>query len=402
MARAAPATLLLTQIEDGAFGAEKTSRENKILNVCRAKDRPVDNLDFDQLLTPISLENPCGESLRYDPAWDELSQLRRTRKDPLDSSADTEADWPKVVSLSAKLLTTRTKDLQIAGWLTEALVVENGFAGFRDGLRLIRQLVEQYWDGVFPVIEDGDLSVRASPFTWLTAKNDGAKLSVALRAVPLAESTTDAVYNFNFWHSRNASTKGKEEELDAYERRVADADARRKEFDDAIEATSIDLLRSRNSELSECFQEMTDLSVLIDHRLGDEAPSWDDLRKTLTDIQVFVRDVLKRRGGLTADQVGGLLSDGEPGGVNGEMRLTGGTLRSRSEAIARLEEVARFFQSMDPHSPVAFLIRRAVRWANMNFEDLLVELVKDENTLRQVTETLGIGGTYSSPPASSE
>ena len=50
---------------------------------------------------------------------------------------------------------------------------------------------------------------------------------------------------------------------------------------------------------------------------------------------------------------------------------------------------------MDPHSPVAFLIRRAIRWANMSFEDLLVELVKDDNTLKHVTETLGIGGRSS-------
>lgn len=67
-----------------------------------------------------------------------------------------------------------------------------------------------------------------------------------------------------------------------------------------------------------------------------------------------------------------------------------GPIRTRAEAVAKLEEAARFFSSADPHSPVAYLVRRAIRWANMSFEELLAELIKDEGTLSHVDETLGV------------
>lgn len=366
----------------------------------------MDTLDFERLLNPISDDSPCGESLRWDPAWDELSQLRKTRKDPLDPSADTEADWRQVISLASELLASRTKDLLIAGWLTEALVRERGFAGFRDGLRLIHQLVERYWDGLFPLIEDGDLSLRGAPFTWLTAQDGGARMPAALREVGLARSANGVVYNWNFWHSRSAAPKGNDEELEDFERRVAEANAKKEEFDDAVEATSLEALRARYTELDESLQEISDLSTLIDERLGDQAPSWGDLKKTISDIQVFLRDVLKRRGGweISESNDSGEIEAAAGGHSTGEggIRIAGGALRSRADAVARLEDVARFFQAMDPHSPVAFLVRRAIRWANMSFEDLLAELVKDENTLKHVTETLGIGASDSGSPTSSE
>ena len=99
-------------------------------------------LDFERLLAPIAADQPCGESLRWEPVWDEVNQLRKSRKDPLDPSADHEPEWGKVVSMSTDLLASRTKDLLVAGWLTEALLRERGFAGLRDGFRLIRQLCE--------------------------------------------------------------------------------------------------------------------------------------------------------------------------------------------------------------------------------------------------------------------
>lgn len=358
----------------------------------------MDQLEFERLLNPISLDNPCGESLRWDPVWSELSQLRKTRKDLLDSSADTEADWPQVMSLSSDLLATRTKDLLIAGWLTEALVREHGFAGLRDGLRLIRQLIERYWDGLFPQIEDGDISLRAAPLAWLAEKDGGARLPATLRTVALAESMSGAIYDLNFWHFRISTPHGNEEDASSYEARVAEAESRKAEFDDAANATPLDFYRALYAELDECLQEVRELSTLTDEeRLGDYSMSWSNVNNAIAEIQVFVRDILQRRGGLETANDDDTVSTETPDGQEANSwRVSGprGTLGSRAEAIARLEEVARYFSTMDPHSPVAFLIRRAVRWANMSFEDLLAELVKDENTLKHVTETLGIGGTY--------
>jgi hypothetical protein len=40
---------------------------------------------------------------------------------------------------------------------------------------------------------------------------------------------------------------------------------------------------------------------------------------------------------------------------------------------------------------VPYLIHRAIRWSRLSFEQLLVELVKDENARYEIIRTLGLG-----------
>ena len=37
-------------------------------------------IDLGELLTPVSEESPCGESLRWDPLYDEVKEARRDRR----------------------------------------------------------------------------------------------------------------------------------------------------------------------------------------------------------------------------------------------------------------------------------------------------------------------------------
>jgi type VI secretion system protein ImpA len=53
--------------------------------------------------------------------------------------------------------------------------------------------------------------------------------------------------------------------------------------------------------------------------------------------------------------------------------------------------VADYFRQTEPHSPVPYLIQRAINWSRMSFDQLLVELVKDKNSRNEISSTLGIG-----------
>jgi len=55
-----------------------------------------------------------------------------------------------------------------------------------------------------------------------------------------------------------------------------------------------------------------------------------------------------------------------------------------------LVEAAQYFRNNEPHSPVAYLVDRAVRWGGMSFERWLEEVVKDPNQLQSLYELLGI------------
>jgi len=352
------------------------------------------HLDFEQLLTPIAADSPCGESLRWDPVWDEISNLRKTRKDPLDASADKEPDWDGVVRLATELLATRSKDLLVAGWLTEALLRTSGFSGMRDGFKLIRQLCEQFWEQLHPLPEEGDLSIRAAPLAWLMSHDGGARLPAVIREAPVAPMAGGLVMNWYFWNQRRAAPQGKDEKEDAFKKRNNEAEQKRVQFDSSVENAPIVYYQTLLADLDAGVAELDALTVILDQRLADNSPSATELKKAISEIRVFVYDVLKRRGGLSVAAVAEASVD-QPMSANGSAgdshsSHNAGPPRTRAEAIARLGEAAQYFSEAEPHSPVAYLVRRAIRWADMPFAEVLGELVKDDKLVKQIGETLGI------------
>ncbi len=93
----------------------------------------------DDLLNPIEGPNPSGANLRYDPVYDKIKEARREEDQPPPGMTERDrkvADNPLVIKLTTDLLTKKTKDLQLAAWLTEALLKQKGFGGLKDGLAL--------------------------------------------------------------------------------------------------------------------------------------------------------------------------------------------------------------------------------------------------------------------------
>ena len=143
----------------------------------------------DELLQPIEGDNPSGQDLRYDKVYDEIREARR-EDDSLNQGAwqvdRKAADLPKTISLSTDALKKKTKDLQIATWLTEALLRKEGFAGLAMGLTLIHGLLDKFWDTVYPQIDEGDLELRAAAFGLLGESTPRiTTLEIRVREVPL-------------------------------------------------------------------------------------------------------------------------------------------------------------------------------------------------------------------------
>jgi type VI secretion system protein ImpA len=64
-----------------------------------------------------------------------------------------------------------------------------------------------------------------------------------------------------------------------------------------------------------------------------------------------------------------------------------------------LGDIADFFQKTEPHSPVSYLVQRAVKWGNMPLENWLQDVIKDESILAQLRQTLGFNTGNGEPPA---
>src|SRR2546430_965566 len=154
------------------------------------------------LLQPLPGPNAGGANLGYDPLYAKLKEARR-EDDAAPQGEWTRprkmADWPQVMKLASDALATKSKDLQIAAWLTEALAHQDGVAGLNAGLDLLRGLVERHWDHLYPELEDGDTGLRAAPLDWV-----GRYLHPAIRSVPLNKTGHD------FFKYREARATGYE------------------------------------------------------------------------------------------------------------------------------------------------------------------------------------------------
>ena len=97
--------------------------------------------------TPVSKEKPTGSDVRYDPLFEEL----QAEVDKLSSPTATGTlDWGKVAKASAAILSGKSKDLLVAGYLAVSLIHTRKDEGLAVGLRLFRDLLENFWEDLFP------------------------------------------------------------------------------------------------------------------------------------------------------------------------------------------------------------------------------------------------------------
>ena len=132
----------------------------------------------EDLLAPIPGDNPSGENLKYAPVYDKIKEARRQDDDANQGEWQRErklADFVQVVKLAGDALATKSKDLQLAVWLTEAQLNRESFGGLCEGLKLIRGLLDNFWDTLYPELEDGDSELRATPLEWVGSRLDENK-----------------------------------------------------------------------------------------------------------------------------------------------------------------------------------------------------------------------------------
>lgn len=349
-----------------------------------------DLIDFARVLAPLSETEPCGVDLRWDTVYDELRAARQQGdRSAFEGETSAGPNWNLVVERATELLAERSKDLMIAGWLTEALLHLHGFAGVRDGLRVVNGLIENFWDHLYPRPDEDDWEPRIAPLVWLTEPDRGARLGNLFRDVALAPNNSGdgEVYSYNYWEARNPKGAGDDERAQAT--RKAEAARKAKQFDDAAAAAPRDFYLGLNEWLQSCQAEVARLDAALDQRLGRDAPGTTSVRESLAKCQDLVRRIMRNRGIGDDPADGPEAVEATAAPENGSAAATG-PLKSRADAFRRLEEVAEFLRRTEPQSPVPYLIERAVAWGQMPFDQLLREMIKDTSTRGQVVELLGI------------
>ena len=336
----------------------------------------------DSLLEPISAENPCGVDIGYDPKFVELDTMLQGKQETQFNAAE-EPDWKAVMERCLELC-DRSKDLRVAARLALAWLKTGGLPGFRDGLLVIRGLIERYWDTVYPRLDPDDgndplerVNILSSFATPKGTFGDPLQFLGRLRQAPLTESPQ----------------MGRITMMDI-ERSVSGATAEgatpisSSQIQGAFRSTPAEKLREIYDGVTGAQGAVKDIDEMLTKTVGSSrAVAFDSLEAILRDMQKTLapyaapNEAVETAGGESAAVAGGGHADG-PG--------ISGSVRSRQDVIRVLDQICDFYKRTEPSSPVPLILQRARRLVDMDFVQLLTDLAPE--SLTQIHVITGIRG----------
>ncbi|RVT98829.1 type VI secretion system protein TssA [Rhodovarius crocodyli] len=366
-----------------------------------------DVLDLEALLAPLDGESPSGTDLREDfnptapyralrdarSAAQADDRARRSADEP-----DTSASplWREVVRIATETLASVSKDLEVACWLTEALVRQHGLAGLLTGAHLLDGLLERYGDDAWPRPDEEDgQSYRASLLEGLSGADKDGVLIQPLQSIQLFMRPTGMPFLL-YEHEAAlaaAALPDPEKRQARYERGVVPLERLEAEAHSA--RASIGQTRVEVEEAMAAWRALDDRAEAM---FGAFAPSLRRVSEALGRALSFAEQygdaaapapvsVPEDAAAAAAPVMGAA-----PAMAGGGMVLGGvqASIANRDQALKQLEQIAEFFASTEPHSFLAYTLKEAVRRGRMSLPELLGEVLADETVRYAMLSALGI------------
>lgn len=335
-------------------------------------------LDFPALLAPIPGANPAGSNTPFG-VKDQLEQLRKeidpssfSADDPLRPTEFRKADWAGIIKLATTTLTQTSKDLQVAARMVEALTKVNGFQGLADGLQLLDGLVDQAWDRLVPPVDDpSDLDIRSAPFEWLDDPDHGASFPSTVGTIKLVDATKDSPEMGLLQWKQGSTTQ-------------TPGGAPPISLDQILAGTSLEIIQERYKQVLRCREILGKLVEQLSAKLKDLAPSMGQLRGILDQCEGILRQMIAKKSPVV-EVIPTNASGDNPDGKQ-DQSLAG----SRDQAYQMMARAADILASIEPHSPVPYLVRRAVQLGGLPFPELIQAFVREQAVLDTMFRELGI------------
>ena len=323
------------------------------------------------LLEPIPGENPSGADLRYAPVYDKVKEARR--EDDTAAQGDwkrevKKADWVVVTKLTTEALSKQTKDLQIAAWLTEAAVKREYLPGLLEGIALLRGLLENFWDTVYPLMEDGDAELRSAPLGWVVVR-----MEEAIKRLPLTKGGLDW---FKYKESRAVGSEegaSTDEKRASREAAIAEGKVSQEQFDEDYNATSTEFYQKLVGNFDAVMEAVDGFAGVCDEKFGEAAPTFGRLKSALEEVRQTARILLEPRAPseeAAVDDGAAPIDDGtsEGGGAARGAARAGGQAAEpadRDDAVGRIVAVVKWLRQQDAYQPAPYLILRGLRWGEL-------------------------------------
>jgi type VI secretion system protein ImpA len=134
------------------------------------------------------------------------------------------------------------------------------------------------------------------------------------------------------------------------------------------------------------------LAELCAGHFDEDAPDFYNLRNALEEIH----DYLAPHAGTATGPAPAAAAAGQAPAATAAAPTAARPIASREQALRALQDVGDFFRRTEPHSPISYLIARAVRWGSMPLDQLLKDVVRNDDVIDHIWETLGLDASRSS------
>jgi len=354
-------------------------------------------LDITVLLEPVDAAAACGVDLREDYAAQSVYyRLRDARSDAraaeraADADASLEPDvsqhWRNVLQLSQTAL-GKTHDLEIAAWLTEALLREAGLAGLADGAALIEGYARLYWDGVFPLPDEDGIETRVAPVAGLNGVGGDGTLIQPLRKLALFNAADGAAVRlFQYQQAEETAGLGDAKRKAA---RLAAGVADFAKLEIEARASGVAHFTALAKEADAALTAWRAMGAALDAAAGGDAPPTGRVAEVLEQIIVIARRYAPNA------LVEAVVASTETEEMAEEVAMPEGgqtraTVRTRESALQQITEIAEFFRRTEPQSPIALTLDEAVRRARLPWPELIEDILADATVRQAMLTALGI------------
>jgi type VI secretion system protein ImpA len=391
-----------------------------------------------KLKEPVNEQQYCGTYIKLDRqafralrnVYNEAnSAARKLLQTPDESELDELNEnninsWKRLSDQLCETFQKQTKDIELLSWLmVSQLYLDDTLIGFKNTLDLLNTLLTEHFDELNPVIPEA--SIKAQDEAGKLRESLDFKMAAFSQMVGIGEndsilyapmSQVRLLGNVSYFAYQSAEMKGECPKL-------------REDLKKDVSANA-DKYKTTIETLKQCKTLCNDIYVLLGSKCqpsGIQTPNFmfiinhlDRILKSVGFLTGFSIEDKKVQTEEEPVQDNNASSPAEPqtaavqtvavqtaGVVNNSQSfelLSKNSEVTREQVFEELANIAKYFRSTEPHSPVSYLIEKAIRWGHLSLPELLNELISDQaDTKKRIFTIAGLqeGGTFNSDYLSS-
>jgi type VI secretion system ImpA family protein len=318
-------------------------------------------LKLEELLAPVAGDDPCGPDLTYETERYEIEQAfeRSVSIDASGAEAETaDVDWRRILQL-IEAQSLLTKDVWLAVYMARAGVRSGSLATTQTGLKYLAGLLETYWAGVHPTLEEYGFQGRKGACDSLAGL---AEFVNPLWRLMLVEHPRLGRFTARDFARFQQGGEGE----DGY-------GLFRAALDDSPPGELLEVA----GRLMELAGDLKRVDVVLTRAAQDGSatnftPTYEALEQIRRSVLAFTAAPVEEGADGEADPAAA--DEGAANGRAGAGARISGRVESREDVTRAIDAVCDYYRRREPASPVLHLMQRAREWVQLDFLELLEDI----------------------------